>query len=352
MKKSKLNVASIILLASSIAGVIPIAFAENTTAATPDQFMIGAFPSHPKGPGPGKLAVVPVHEGATSVYTFGHAGTPSGNSFYIAEAGKHVFVSNVAGTTDVITIDSGKQVKQFHSISGGRVAAVSPDRKLVFVLSGKKLAAYATSDGAKRFEVAFGGNAMVFNVDGSRVYVGGNMDKTIAEIDASTGQILRHIAVGHSGDLAWAHGLVFSANMQSGVMSAFNPTTGKIYNMTTPEVDSKFSYHKIPAATAGFMQLAVSPDQKYVYAAGFSGHILRFSTQEPAYLDQVSVSVGKTGANKLSGLALLPDGLQAITTVENRHESVIVDLSNGHIVKHLPGVASNRWILAGHMTVH
>ena len=197
-----------------------------------------------------------------------------------------------------------------------------------------------------RFQVAFGGNAMVFNNDSSRLYVGGNMDDTIAEIDTSTGQILRKIPIGHSGDLAWANGIVFSANMQSGVMSAFDPAANKTYNLSTPEVDPNFAYKNIPSATAGFMQLAVSPDQKYVYAAGFSGHILRFASHNPAYLDQVSVSVDKSGANKLSGLVVLPNGLQAIATVENRNESVVVNLKNGRIVKSMPGVASNRWVLA------
>ncbi|MEO6148037.1 MAG: hypothetical protein ABIT70_13560, partial [Sulfuriferula sp.] len=83
------------------------------------------------------------------------------------------------------------------------------------------------------------------------------------------------------------------------------------------------------------MQLAVSPDQNTVYAAGFSGHILRFSSADPTYLGQVKVSVGKAGPNRLSGLAMMPKTDQAITTIENRRESVIVDLHNGKVLKHL-----------------
>ena len=329
-----------------LAGVITAA-TPAIAAATPMHVWVGASPAPPKGAGPGKLTVVPLRPGdAPYVVKFGRAGTPSGNSFYIAESDKMAYVPSVAGYTDVINIRTGKRVQRFDTIRGGRVAAVSKKHNLLFVLSGKRLVAYSSKDGARRFQLDFGGNAMVFNSDGSRLYVGGNMDKTIAEINISKGHILRQIPIGHSGDLAWAHGFVFSADMKNGVMSAFDPVTNKTYTMPTPEVDAKFSYHNIPMASAGFMQLAVSPDQKYVYAAGFSGHILRFSALKPAYLGQVAVSVGKSGDNKLSGLALLHNGKQAISTVENRHESVVVNLNNGHIVRRLPGIESNRWILA------
>jgi len=129
-------------------------------------------------------------------------------------------------------------------------------------------------------------------------------------------------------------------------MTAFNPATNVIFSMPTTEVDPHFAYAKIPAATAGFMQLAVSPDQNSVYAAGFSGHILRFSTSDPHYLGEVKVAGGKTGFDKLSGLTVLPHGAEAITTIENRHESVVVDLRNGRVLQRLPGIASNRWVLA------
>ena len=172
------------------------------------------------------------------------------------------------------------------------------------------------------------------------------MDKTITDIDVSSGHVKRHISIGHSGDIAWANGKLFSADMRNGIMSVYNPQTGHIDRLKTNEVDHHFSYKKIPAARAGFMQLAVSADQMTVYAAGFSGHILRFSTAKPAYLGETMISTGKAGPEKLSGLAMLPnpDKDEAITTIENRHESVIVDLHNGHVLKRLPKIASNRWV--------
>lgn len=329
-----------------VAGVMTAAFPA-VAAAKPMPVALGAMPAPPMGAGPGKIMVLPLQHGdKTYTVKFGRAGTPAGNSFYIAIAGNRAYVPSVAGYTDVINIHTRKRIDRFKTIAGGRVAKLSKNHLLLFVLSAKHLAAYSAIDGAKRYEVNFGGNAMVFNRDGSRIYVGGNMDNSIAEISTATGLILRHIPVGHSGDLAWANGYIFSADMKNGVMTAFNPLTDKTYTMATPEADPNFSYHMIMMAKAGFMQLAVSPDQKYVYAAGFSGHILRFSTHHPAYLGEVKISANKNGANKLSGLALLDHGKRAISTVENRHESVIVNLMNGHILKRLPHVASNRWLVA------
>lgn len=333
------------LSSALLAGVMTAAIPA-VAAAKPMPLAMGAMPAPPMGAGPGKIMVLPLRHG-DKAYTvkFGQAGTPAGNSFYIAEAGKRAYVPSVAGYTDVINIRTRKRIDRFTTIAGGRVAKLSKDHKTLFVLSAKHLAAYAANDGAKHYQVNFGGNAMAFNRDGSRIYVGGNMDNSIAEINTATGLILRHIPIGHSGDLAWANGYLFSADMKNGVMTAFNPLTDKTYSMATPEADPNFSYHMIMMAKAGFMQLAVSPHQKYVYAAGFSGHILRFATHKPTYLGEVKISAGK-GANKLSGLALLDHGSRAISTVENRHESVIVNLKTGHIVKRLPHVVSNRWLVA------
>jgi len=342
MVKNSMSFSHAILAGAIIASLPGLAVASTMSIA------IGASPAPAMGAGPGKLMVLPLRHGDKPyVVKFGRAGTPSGNSFYIAESKDIAYVPSVAGYTDVINIHTRKKVQRFRTITGGRVAALSKDAEELFVLSGKKLAAYTVKDGAQRYRLDFGGNAMVFNDDGSRLYVGGNMDKTIAMINTDTGLVLRRIPIGHSGDLAWADGKLFSADMKSGVMSVYNPETDKTYNIKTPETDPGFSYHKIAMARAGFMQLAVSPDQRYVYAAGFSGHILRFSTHRPAYLGEVAVSAGKSAVNKLSGLALLDNGKRAISTIENRHESVIVNLNNGHVIKRMPHVASNRWVVTG-----
>ncbi|HQT65506.1 MULTISPECIES: hypothetical protein [unclassified Acidiphilium] len=119
-------------------------------------------------------------------------------------------------------------------------------------------------------------------------------------------------------------------------------TSGQI---RTPEIDTHFSSAAIPQATAGFMRLATSPDGNTVYAAWFSGHILKFSAQTAKYLGEVAVRPAK-GLNQLSGLAVLDHGKDALVTVENRHEAALVSVRDGKVSHLFKGVTSNRWIVA------
>ena len=340
MKKINLSFSRFIVLPILFV-LLPIVAVANTMSTA-----IGTLPAPATGAGPGKILVLPL-DGRVNPYTltFGQAGTLSGNSFYPAESKDLAYIPSESGYTDVINIETRDRLAQFQTLEGGRVAAISKKNDLLVVLSDHRLAAYSATDGKKRYDLDYGGNAIAFNQEESRFFVGGNMHTSIAEINSYTGKITKIIPIGHSGDLAWANNLLFSANMKTGVMTAYNPFTEKSVTMHTPEADPNFSYNEIPKAKAGFMQLAVSPDQQYVYAAGFSGHILRFSTDKPAYLGEVTVAANKTTANKLSGLAILGNGREAISSVENLHETVIVDLSDGRIIKQIPNVVSNRWVV-------
>lgn len=328
--------------------VFTVAAFAMTTAGAAGASAIGVFPAPPVGKGPGKIAFWSIG-GRPRVASFGRAGTPSGNSFYIAYDNLHrkVYIPTFAGTTYVVNARTGHVEGRFATIPGGRVAAISPDHHWLLVLSGKQLAAYALPSHKRRFQLPVGGNALVFDPHGHAVFVGGNMDKTLTEVHLPSGRIVRRFPIHRSGDLVWAHNQIFSADIKTGVMSVLNPKTGRIDHIKTGEVDPNFNYAKIPAAKAGFMQLAVSPNQNYVYAAGFSGHILRFSARRDTYLGRVAVSAGP-GANKLSGLAVLPGGKRGLVTVENRMETVVVRLANGKILRTLPKIASNRWLVASH----
>lgn len=337
-----------ILLAGLLAVGVPAVHAKSPAVTPPAYTVIGAYPSPPMGAGAGKLVVLRLPRARHHDFNFGKAGTPSGNSFYVAvDTRRHrVYIPSVAGMVTVMNLRSGRIERRFKSIPGGRVARLSPDHRWLFVLSARSLAAYSTRDGSLRYQVRAGGNALAFNHDGSRLYVGGNFEPSIADIDTATGQIERRIPIARSGDLVWARGWLFSADMKSGLMTAIDPRTNHIVPIQTAEVDPHFSYDRIGAAYAGFMQLSVGPHRNYVYAAGFSGHVLRFSVEHPAYVGQVKVSAGRRGLNQLSGLLVLPNGTEAITTVENRRESVLIDLHNGRVLLHLPKVISNRWVLA------
>ena len=334
---------TILCLAALLA--VPTAWAQPhpETAPYAPAMLAGAFPAPPTGAGPGKIAVVTSAREAHSV-AFGQAGSPSGNSFYIAvdPVAHRLFVPTNVGTTYVLNTRTWKVERSFPSIAGGRVAKVSKRLGLLFVLSGRELAAYGLADGTPRYTVPFGGNALAFGPHGAHLYVGGNMDNSIADVDSATGRMLRRIPVAHSGDLAWADGWLFSADIRNGVMTAVDPQDNRIVEMATPEVDPAFRYDRIPAATAGFMQLAVSPGGRTVYAAGFSGHVLRFSAHEPAYLGEVKLAVPSPA--KLSGLTLIDVGHQAVVAVENRNEAVRFDLSSGKVLQRFPGISSNRWV--------
>ena len=140
--KPRLRLSSLALLAL-MAVAVPAAPAYASPAGT-SALLVGAFPAPPMGGGPGKMAVVHWPGNAAHVLNFGQAGTLKGNSFFVGvNAQDHqVFIPSLAGTTDVINLRTDKPVRQFKSIPGGRVAVVSPDHRLVFVLSGTALAAY------------------------------------------------------------------------------------------------------------------------------------------------------------------------------------------------------------------
>lgn len=307
---------------------------------------LGAFPAPPSGPGTGQLALWNTRWSAVS--NFGKPSSTSGNSFYVAVDARQelVYIPTAGGTTQIFSLRTRKVVGQFSSLPGGRVARLVPNHRELLVLSGTQLAMYSTVAPYRiLFQDAVGGNAIALNPSGQVAYVGGNMDSSVYAVSLVNGKILHQYPVRRSGDLVWARGQVFSADIKTGVMSIIHVRTGKIMRVSTPEVDPAFQYSDIPAATAGFMQLAVSPNQHWVYAAGFSGHILKFSAFRDQYVGEVVVAVPTLGAKKLSGLAVLRGGHEALVTVENLMETALVNLTTGRVIQIVPHLASNRWVV-------
>lgn len=256
-----------------------------------------------------------------------------------------VFVPTEAGQTTVLSTSSWKVEGSFSSPAGSRVARTTPDGSMVLVESGAEIAAYqASAPYGMLFSDHIGGNALVIAPNGKDAFVGGNADSVVTELALPSGKVVRTFPVGHSGDMVWAKGSIFSADIANGVMSVIHPRTDQVDRITTPEVDPNFSYKDIAAATAGFMQLAVSPNQKIVYAAGFSGHILRFSTTHDSYLGEVTVTANPATPNKLSGLDVLPGGHLAVVTDENLDDALVVSLQTGHIISKQTNLAANRWV--------
>jgi len=316
----------------------------NAAEATPS--VIGAFPAPPRGAGSGSLVKWDLGNSAPVVGHYGTPKTPSGNSFYVAyDTQNHrIYVPTVAGTTYVMNAKTLAPVSRFKTLPGGRVARIGIDHETLLVLSGKAFAVYALADHKQLFTVPVGGNALAIDKENRTVYIGGNMRKSVTKVSLTSGKIIASIPISGSGDLAMAAGKLFSANMKTGVMSVLDTTTGKIVRIKTDETDPAFSYRKIRAAKAGFMQLAVSPDQGFVYGVGFSGNILKFSSATSRYVGKIAIKVAPTGPNKLSGFTLVDLGTEAVVTIENLKTTALVRMSDGKILKTLPGTASNRWV--------
>lgn len=314
--------------------------------AAPGAVVLGTAANPPKGPGPGKVFVVDPTTYAVRTLSFAKPDTLAGNSFYAGydPATKTAFIPSPIGRITMIDSRTGR-VTSFPAIRGVRVARVVPKQHLLLALSAKYFTAYALSTHAPSFTLAVGGNAIAVNPAGTMAYVGGNMDRTVSEISLPAGQVLHTYPIARSGDLLFADGRLFSADIKTGVMSVLDVQTGKIVKLATKEVDPHFSYRKLGQATAGFMQLARSPNGGLVYAAGFSGHVLKFSTAHPRYLGQLKIHAFN-GPEKLSGLAVLAHGNEALVTIENRHAAALVDMKNGQVVHLFKHIASNRWVVA------
>ena len=308
---------------------------------------LGASASPPMGPGPGTVFFVDPTAMTLRTAAFAKAGTPAGNSFYAAydAASGTVYVPSPVGTITMMNAATGARIGAFPTIRGARVARVLAQRKLLVVLSARTVAAYALGTHAPVFMLAVGGNAIAVNPSESEIYVGGNMDRTVTAIAVPSGRVTTTYPVARSGDLVFAGGNLFSADIKTGVMSVVDTANGKVTRIKTSEVDPHFAYTAILKATAGFMQAAASPGGHTVYVAGFSGHILKFSAAPAKYLGEIAVRPAK-GANKLSGLAIVDGGKEALVTIENRDEAALVSLADGRIVHLFPGVSSNRWVAA------
>ncbi|MEJ2677605.1 MAG: hypothetical protein P8174_00860 [Gemmatimonadota bacterium] len=271
-----------------------------------------------------------------------------GASFKVAwDPGRAVlYAPTPAGSTYVVDPVAGNATGAFPTIAGGRVAAFDLDNDLILVLSSDSLAAYRAANHERLFADAVGGNALALDHGHDRVFVGGNADSVITQVDLSAGEVARTFPVAHSGDLVLASGRVFSADMKTGVVSSFNPDSGQITRTATDEVDPDFSYDAIAKAKAGFMQMAAGPAGDTVYAAGFSGRIMAFDAATGARTRTIKVTGADqgTGPFKLSGLVILPGG-QALTTAENRQTTFVVNLASGDIVRSLDSTHSNRWVL-------
>ncbi|MEJ2344039.1 MAG: hypothetical protein P8076_04965 [Gammaproteobacteria bacterium] len=334
------------LVMLTLAAASPAAAAAYPKDNLPPEYVIGTSPAPPTGGGKGLIEEWRVGTKDQVDGRFGSAGSLSGNSFRASydPGDRALYVPTAAGETYVLDRATLQPQGEFQSIPGGRIARVTPDHKTVLILSPQGLAAYSASDWQRLFRVPIGGNALAVSLSGRHAFVGGNDSDVVTEINLPSGTVAHIFPVKGSSALAWANGQLFSADMKTGIVSVIHPASGRIVRISTPEVDPAFSYRHIHRATAGLMQLAASPDQLVVYAAGFSGHILMFSAKNDRYLGEIPVHVDPAGPNRLSGLTVVNGGADAVVTAENADESALVSLADGKVLKRFAHTASNRWI--------
>lgn len=346
--KRKIVIAGLLLASIALPSTVYAATAKKVPTVAAGAVVVGASPAPPSGPGPGTLTVWQPGDATVHQVPFAPAGTMTGSSFYVAadQATHSIFVPTEAGVTKVVSTRSWRVEGSFTSPAGSRVAKVTANGRLVLVESASQTVGYQTTSPYRAvFTASVGGNALVIAPNGKDAFVGGNADTVVTELALPSGKVVRSFAVHRSGDMAWAAGQIFSADIASGVMTIIRPDSGQIIRIATPEVDPTFNYSSIAMATSGFMQLAVSPGQHRVYAAGFSGHILVFSTRLDTYLGEVKITANPGTANQLSGLAVLPGGRQAVVTVENLSRTLVVSLRTGKVVSSQIDLPSNRWVL-------
>jgi hypothetical protein len=116
----------------------------------------------------------------------------------------------------------------------------------VLVEPGSELAAYHARPPYQRvFLDRAGGSALVVSPDGGDAFVGGNADRVITEVALPNGAVVRTFPVRRSGDMVWARGQVFSADIASGIMSTLNPRTGRVVRIPPRSIPAS------PTATSG-----------------------------------------------------------------------------------------------------
>ncbi len=120
-----------------------------------------------------------------------------------------------------------------------------------------------------------------------------------------------------------------------------NTNNNKVIKVIREEEGGGFSMSNMMMSSGGFMQLAASPDGKYVYAASFSGNIMVYNTDSVTFEKDIPTLPGA----KLSGLAIDPSGEYIYATVENMHKTVSVSLKTEKIVASYSGLAANRWFV-------
>ena len=299
--------------------------------------LVGAAGSPPMGAGNGEFFVEEV--GKPKEFTVPLAS--GANAFRAAIDGSKAYVPTLSGKTYVVSLNTHQVVSTFSSPTGARIANLDKADHQLIITGGKSVTAYSLPSFKQTWQLSQGGNAMaVVNGVG---YLSGNMAKTTQIIDLKTGKVKGSLGVGHVEDSVYdpQEHTLWLADWTNGDMTVVDVRTNKVIATLHNQEGGGFTMSNMMGSSGGFMQLAVGPNGKHVYAASFSGNIMVYNAVNHTFEKDIPAGSGA----KLSGIAIDPSGKYAYTTVENRGETVAVSLATGKIASTYPGLASNRWFV-------
>ncbi len=302
----------------------------------PSDVLVGAAASPQMGSGNGMLIVDSVGMKKTWKIPL----TSGANAFSAAIDGNAVYVPTLQGTTYVVSLKTHQVVSQFASPTGDRTAVIAQSAHLLLLVGASNVTAYSLPSFKEAWQANIGGNALA--VVGQQAYLSSNASSTTALLNLATGHVDATIPVGHIEDSVYdpQRHTLWLANWTNGDMTVVNTLDNQIVAEIQRKEGGGFSPTNMMTSSGGFMQLAVGPSGRHVYAASFSGNIMEYNASNNTFARDIPVNIPMA---KLSGLAIDPSGQYAYTTVESHQETVSVSLKTGRVVSTVPHLMSNRW---------
>ncbi|WDL99103.1 YncE family protein [Alicyclobacillus sp. ALC3] len=261
------------------------------------------------------------------------------NSLQAAISGHTAYVPTLQGETFVVNLNTRMVTGHFMTPQNARIASIADGGKLLLLTGASSVTAYSLPSHTMQWQVKQGGNTLA--VAGGAAYLSGNGAADTAVINLKTGQQMGTIPVGQVENSVYdpQRHTLWLANWTTGAMTVVNTKDNKVVATIHETQGGGFSPSNMMGSTGGFMQLAVGPRGKTVYAASFSGDIMAYNAVTNMFEKNIPVGSG----SKLSGLAIDSSGRYAYVTVENKKETVAVSLATGQVVSTMHGVQANRW---------
>lgn len=271
--------------------------------------------------------------------------TTDANAFRIGIAGNTAYVPTLQGKTYVVDLQAHQVISSFSTPQGARIANISMANHLLIITGSKSVTAYSLPSLNQTWQVNTGGNAL--SIAGNSAYLSSNGTKTTSIIDLKSGKISGTLPVGMIEDSVYnpQQHTLWLANWGNGDMTIVNTVDNKVVKVIQEAEGGGFSMQDMGSvnnmmkASGGFMQLAVGPNGKHVYAASFSGHIMVYDAANNMFEKDIPT----VPMAKLSGIAIDASGQYVYTTVENKQETIAVSLKTDKVVSTYPQLDSNRW---------